>query len=678
MSGLDFLEVDYDWGLDLSLDPALKFPEPQGPEDFRTLTGCELEHSDNSVCFVAAFTGDDAIHFTNSKTFVHAMISNEIQMDIRISEKDTGISHKMGNFAEEWIITPLTSEMSWEDTNAIHKQDGLPWAFDAIKLKNGSSIRKGGMDETANPYDKVAELSKRAQWAVEGWMTYDDHQLLSIMAKCSLDISDGPYSPLLFPTEGGVGACAEWHNILNTLGLLGRYCQKKTLLGTYMIMKESDMINKGQIRPDQAYSTRLLHLSQLDLDLWKRFAKLLANWKFQGYNSEIEVWDDLNHMTGASLPPDLLEKSLVLTHESFIEGTMISRLRNLGLIMTELDVRLEMNQYDRYLATASNDNAGIYIKSLDEKKEKLKARPLHMYRSFLGKKVDHFELQLSEDNIFNDFRQVAINYLKNRVESVIPHTAFSYRSTTRIFKASDVRKYAPYRELGFLRKQLKGEENPWIPAGISDPFEEEKYREIEKWIESTTLDGMIKTAIPLGVTTDDARLLSDFQFCKQEFQGHKLLNIVVTEDRRLFSALKVLEEPSWFEIMRLDLKSYLGLCLGIGTYDKPKNPYASFHNILTGNCDQAPDLPNWGNERDFILFHFDVPNIERNVRGLQFMGTHVTQFSSGYIQRKFALNAMKQGNSIYFVPWNNLYKFIRRPTESIGIPPLRKIFLKSC
>jgi len=664
------------WDQELDFSPELSAVDLISTEEFHSITGAEYKEEPDRIFFIAAFTGDDAIHFTNSHEFVRTMISVEKQMSIVVSTSDTGISHKLGNFAEEWILTPLTAEMSWEDTIAFHKNEGMPWSFDCVKLRDASSIRKsGGKEADADPYDKVSNLCQRASWAIENWLTYDDHQLLSVMGKCTLDITDGPFSPLLYSTEGGSGAVCEWGNAINNVLLLGRYGQAKTLPGTYLIMKESTLINAGILNPGKAFSTKLLHLSQSDFELWKKFASLLNNPQNHGFNSELEVWDQLNSFSGERIPPDLEEKSLVISSTSFVEGTIVSRLRNLGLIMTELDVRLELITYDRQRAVAAYEKAGTYLQKLEDKKEKVKARPLKLYRSLVDQYVPSLQIKLSEEEMWTDIIDVCAKYMGNRIQSVIPHTAFSYRGQTRIFKAEDVRSYAPTRELGHLKKQLKGEAAQWIPMGNYDPHDEQKFRAIENWVNSGNLSDILKTTWPYGISTDDARIYADIQYLQREWKGYKLFHIVVTNDVRLVRACYSLQDEN-NEIRRLDLYSYVGLCRDIDQYKGVLNARAPFYNILTKEINKAPKKPPWGSEYDLTIFHFDVPNIEKGMRSMRFLSRSVTRDSSGFITMKTAMSSMYNGMSIYLYPWKRLYSAISRPAEYVQIPHLVDIVLR--
>jgi hypothetical protein len=663
---------DINWTETLGMTPEVTPYNLIDEEEFFRLTKCQFKKDTDKVKFIGAFTGDDACHFTNSMEFVRNMISIEKDMDIQISEKDTGISYDLGNFAEEWILTPLTSEMSWEDTNSIHKSEGLPWAFDSVKLKSASSIRKGGTDSEANSFDKISDLSQRASWAVRGWLTYHDHQLLSILGKCTLDISDGPYSPLLYPTEGGSGTVAEWGNLLNLIGLLGRYCQKKTDIGTYIIMKESNMINKGLIKPENCYSTKLLHLSQVEFSTWKKFSGLLKFHKSLGYRSELEVWEQLSDMAGEPLPIELTEKSVVIKSESFVEGTVISRLRNLGLIMTELDVRLALNQRERYSATVQNRNVGTFIRSLQEKKEKIKARPLNIFRSLANKRVPSFDVVVDRKSIYFDFLDVMQDYIANRVSSVLPYTAFSYRSEIRLFRSIDVLSSFPGRELGTLRKMMRGESVPWIPFGTYDEGEEEKFRLLERWVNNTDITELFEKLLPLGATTDDARLYSDLTKVKNISKDIHILNIIVTDDIRLFRALVNLSEVN-FVIRRISVKDYVSLCLAARKGGKYKEHYRNeFFSVLDRRTYRLPDKTSWGNS-SLSIMHYDVPNIEKSIVNMKFNGVGVTKESSGYIPVKQVLLAEQSGRNYFLQPINKVKRLIRRPAEMVLLPEVENI-----
>ena len=74
-----------------------------------------------NVNAIISVTGDDEAITTDSIAlcFIH-FAAAEIISQIKVSEKDTGVSQMKGNYTERWIFLPPNAEADFSDVNRRH------------------------------------------------------------------------------------------------------------------------------------------------------------------------------------------------------------------------------------------------------------------------------------------------------------------------------------------------------------------------------------------------------------------------------------------------------------------------------------------------------------------------------------------------------------------------------
>jgi len=181
--------------------------------------------------YIQSVTGDDEITTTDSVVFALTLIVlGPVLTGVKLSRHDLGISTKIGNYAEEYILTPPSREASFDGVLQRHKGRGVPYVLDLIKLKSLNPIRK--VSELDLDFEsKFSLIHNSASWVHKDWFTKSFHNIAMVMSLAIYDFRSARIFPFLHKTEGGCGGNPPFDSLFTAYGALHHLIRVKPLMG---------------------------------------------------------------------------------------------------------------------------------------------------------------------------------------------------------------------------------------------------------------------------------------------------------------------------------------------------------------------------------------------------------------------------------------------------------------
>jgi len=484
--------------------------------------------------YVQAFKGDDEITVDLTGLLGSVMIATtQVLLKVEISWSDTCISSDMGNYAEEWILPPLSKNSTYTATTMYSQEESVPWTLDTIKLKMLSPVRKQSSLED-DLESKLQYLGAAAAWCHPDWFTYDFHQMSIILAMECFDFQGATTFPFLNKEDGGLSCPIPWGNPVTLWNYANHFKKGMSITAIGSIIEESNKVKLGLVQPNQTFFLKGINAYKAGSALWKDYISTMH--KLQRNNiSEIEINDFIKASLEVEIPEDLRQKAIVLDINDSVIAVSISRLRAAGEIITELDLYSMLNEYERCMNLFSEKPFVQLIKEQNEREERVKARPLQTLSSIAEKATICISRAVPDSIDFYSFITSAVDYIDFAKKYQSFRTSFNNTGKVRIYRNADVRQYFDSQNRSELLESFSGEAEPAYKVRRVDVLQDEnqKWQDIIKWL---TLPDPFQTPIPVGVCTDDARMV-------HELRG--LLNtsqciIAVTSDHDLSLMLRSL------------------------------------------------------------------------------------------------------------------------------------------
>jgi hypothetical protein len=587
----------------------------------------------SSLNYIISFVGDDEIVTTDSYSLAPTLIAaGPVLFEVRLSMSDVGFSHEVGNYAEGFILMPITSECSFDAVNRRHQGSGIPFILDHVKLKQLSAVRK--QSELDLDFEsKYSRLVNTASWVNTDWFTYPFHQSSLVIATAIFDFRSARNFPFLFPSEGGCGGFPPFNNLDTVRSALHYFNSGRSQSMILEIMKECCEIHKGTLKPQDNLFLRGTHLAQAGEEVYKKYLK---SFRFLRKlpPEERSYWTEMI-LDQEPLPASLEQAGATIDSEDFLMGSTISQLRTSGLLMTDLDVRIAMMNQLKIDHLLGDRNMGEILKELEQKKKEAKELPWKELPKYISGETD-------VDLIKRDLRKTVFNYIQTHMERPFI-SSFHYQDKIKIFSAIEVKNF-----LLSLNRNLRSEVIAMLPItrGLKKSFKTEvKERQLtaaEQWIQSKPLQQLFDAPIPHGIGPDDSRIIREALriLGKSDPMTTTKIILVVSNDIALFNEMHILmhryhSDKRW-KIARLDVRAYLTLC------SRKRNSRDEGHmfNWLSNRQSNCPEVirelvPKYRDPKRVyeLSVFYDSANISRSFDLIDFKNSIMQQRVSGYLPR---------------------------------------------
>lgn len=618
-----------------------------------------------SVC------GDDEVVTTNSRAYGPLKITAGVIVSrIVLSQKDTGISDQIYNYTEGWIVTPPTRESCFEAVNRRHQREGVPFLLDPVKLKLISPVRKQSkMDLDLE--SKIKKVFENTSWVTNHQLSYHYHQLMEVLAVNIFDFRDSRSFPYLYESEGGCGGLPPWGNIDTMVSGIHAFHKGKASRTIYGLMQEATRIHMGDLQPKDTFFLRSSHIAQLGDAAWEKYDRVYR--ELRSGKTSAEAADLLSVLADKkALPSELLEKAAVVEPTDIVMGTALSHLRSDNFIMTELDVKLQLENRKKIRALGGDIPFREVLLEIEEEKNKIKSNSWKV----LGELADYFNAspglsQLALENIpgmpedYHQKRALVQNYYTLRTERFTLFSSFSYTDVLRVFKTSDVLDYIQ-KHGNVLRSELSAQISPHLRNAVTQDIVSERLRKesVLNWMDSGELTEILSSPLPPGVGPDDGRILVSIVDTLTELSvGECAKNIplflLISGDRQLGRMInttlrKRFVNKKWL-MYQIDQSQYVGLCLrdcqriaaDEEEFERPKN--IKLYNYITDQEMVLPDEIIQSIRRRILQLGatvytpnviYDYPNLERSIEPSLYEAqtNTVTRRSGGFLRAETVQN----------------------------------------
>jgi len=609
---------------------------------------------DGKFTVVQSVVGDDEMSTTNSAAFGPLTINAGPNVSrIKLSEKDTGISHYVGNMTEGYIFTPPTRESAVDSVLKRHKREGVPFASDIVKLKHLSAVRKQTNDDPEFE-SKYMQIVKSAEYVDRHWFTYDYHQMALIIATALFDFRNSRNYCYLSKAEGGCGGAPPYMNLethISGMHFFNRGKSKRSIIG---LMSEAYSVNTGHMKPKDTFYLRASHLAQVGDENWSMFKRAFDDLIKQGY-SKLDINDLYSALSDREpLPEDLKLLGVEFQPDDHLIGVAIAHLRNFGLLYTDMDVRILLEAQKRVTAITGVRPYKEILAEIESEKRKIKSNPLNVLSRIsqgIGDGKEFIDIDLDTcKNVSND-------YFSLRSSGEV-YTSFAYTDRIRVYRKRDVENYMLRQTRGVRSDILANMENTFrANPHIFDRVR--KTKEIEEWFYSNPLWEVLNNPLPSGIGPDDSRLaLSVEKFLVNQPLEVPMVIILCTSDKSLFASIATRTyrkyDQNKVHIYQLTANNYLQWCLlacseqeysGESEKNYLKNVklkrfYIPFYNYLRGVEYPMPQQyvrqvsgAFRRHTRFDIKFEWDFPNIERNMTNMKYNHGVIILRNEGFLKR---------------------------------------------
>lgn len=520
---------------------------------------------------IRSMVGDDEVVTSNSLLYaVLCILLGSIIAKIKISWEDVQMSKYLFNYAEGNILLPPSKDADFESVNKYNKGNGVPFVLDAVRFRDLSCVRKQSNMETDLP-SKFGNLAARAAWTNPSWFTWNSHQFALILGIEIFDFARSNMFPYLFKWEAGCGGSPPWNNVLTAGAAIHRFKRGKAQVGLLGIMNDSNRLQRGEIRPEEAFFTKNLNLAMSGDKNWFTIRSELERQKLDALHEDTE-WDTkLRIEADKTIPLELQELSAVIDPDDAYTGVAVSFLREKGYILTELDlVEREENElrlkavWGRVPMRDIEDQIELRKQEYQESFHE-KISQLAMLRP--DKNVQQALLSISSP-LSADSLSIMKDYYTIRVEEALRFNSFIYNERIRIFKMEDVEAHYNRGVIGVKNSFAESIETyyrPEIERAPNLPDVTKLYGEISDWMRSDNLENLLRNPIPPGVGPDDSRIVRDLTTRIENSSGDAFLILLISSDHQLGnSAQRLLDHNSSHKpvrIVRLPVRDYVKYCL---------------------------------------------------------------------------------------------------------------------
>lgn len=161
------------------------------------------ESPSKTVKSISAEVGDDEIDVSNNICYTGLLRVFHERLGMKVSEEDTSITQRYGNYTEELIILPDSYYQTYH--NARNRSDFRDMSYmDTCKIRLATDIRPMRMEHSATNDGKAAMVGRRQHWIPPGrWRARYD--VFSLFQDIHLDLHRDKKFAYLPESLGGYG-----------------------------------------------------------------------------------------------------------------------------------------------------------------------------------------------------------------------------------------------------------------------------------------------------------------------------------------------------------------------------------------------------------------------------------------------------------------------------------------
>jgi hypothetical protein len=480
---------------------------------------------------------------------------------------------------------------------------------------------------------KYSLLFKAADWVDTDWFTYDYAQLSLVLATCIFDFSRARIFPYLYKTEGGCGGKPPWNNVQTALCGLKFFNKGKSTKSVLALMDECYNISNFKIKPSEALYINASHYAQAGNEKLSQISNAKRYLKSFDTEHRMEI---LESCRGAdSLPPELLEKSVIVEVKDKLLGSAIAEMRKNGLVMTELDVQLKQLGRLKFSDLLKDENMGSVRKRREKEKEEIKRNGFAQIAKF--SQVDSLLKNIEEQAI-----SIMAKYYRLKTD-ISDMSSLTYAGILRVFKTADVEEYFRQHSFGLSDEIITGIsmlQNQNLNLKTNRARSDLSYQ-IE-WMTSGTLSELFEGEVPPSLGSDDARLGRKLlRFLRQtELGEYPVVIVIITGDKDLIMSLNKLIKRRDVSVVGCSVIDYIRDCQKLASASKVK-----VFNFLRGQETGMPGIErlirssaSWFQiPRIGYKILFDYPNVNRDLLGYKAQkGNQIGKISGGFLKRRTA------------------------------------------
>jgi hypothetical protein len=628
---------------------------------------------------IKSVVGDDEYTTTDSLSLGPALIGfGPVINGIKLSLKDAGISHYLGNYAEGWVITPPNAEATFEATNRRHARSGVPFTLDPVKLKLLSPVRKQSPGWELDLESKLEQLAEIASWTDRNWFTYDYHQMGLLLANAIFDFEDARTFPYLYKTEGGCGGSPPYGNLDTVYSAMFHYTRGKSRRGILGVMEEAVAVNTGSLAPKDTFFLRNSHLANMGDKVWLRYESAYRSLLEQNSIGKSEANDLLREQETQVLPDYIKNLGVEIEPHSYVVGASLSSLRKEGLIMSEMDVKAALDNRVRQAAILGDEPIGSLNKRLKEEATAFRGKHLKIL-SQISEIDPTIRSGLSARGLMmptapdQSFRQLCSSYFSMRSEEYSRYSTLFYTDTIRVFRTSEVRDYIEGPESAVKYDFAASSTFPkdWVEKFLEENSEERERRgRVHDWFNSAPLSELLYKPLPPGVGTDDDRIarsvLDAVEKIGDDENCDSVITILFSGDRQLarITANQVRSNTKKsYRLLTLDRSAYTRVCLSglqernwissqgrlredTWKHLRAPNSRIYYYNYILKSmwpfppsiCEQVEELVRLTSDKNraFVHVEYDYPNMERGLDHIRIQpstGT-IEEYGGGFLERR--------------------------------------------
>lgn len=158
---------------DYGLDTSQMRPFPKGylrnkMEERSSMYGFKIpEHPVKDVNTISAEVGDDGISVSDNIAFTALLPVFHNELGMKISEEDTSISKRFGNFTEELLILPDSYYQTYHHARNVSDFRDMSY-MDTCKIRLATDIRPMRMTHSSTNDGKASMVGRRQAWIPPG------------------------------------------------------------------------------------------------------------------------------------------------------------------------------------------------------------------------------------------------------------------------------------------------------------------------------------------------------------------------------------------------------------------------------------------------------------------------------------------------------------------------------
>lgn len=564
---------------------------------------------------ITSITGDDQIDTTDCpEMFIIGLYITQELLKIQISWDDVGLNQNIGNYAEEWMLTPTSKENHYDITEKYNQGNGFACVLDMPKIRLLNPARKQGL-EVGDAKSKIEQLAKPLAWVNKNHMMYDSFQMCSLLATSIYDIRLSRSFPFLGKTEGGCGLTAPFGNIGTAYTAARYFANGKSFDTVVEIMTEYVQLNRLEKRPDECIALNLARMATADPIGFAKVEKIIST---ERNLTRTELYDSIKE-NATEIPDELQGQKWIFEPKDFMVGGAIAYLRKEGKVETELDVRLKLISDHRNDSILGNENMRDVLEKMEFEKSRVRARNLKNLHRVVDIVLDTKE---SVPIDFLDWGKLYANYELQRKMMPYGFSSLYYNDSICIYNKEVIDQYF-YNEAPRLRllDSLGFEEKGRVKEDFlhyKSSFRDKRTRG-ELLETNEILKKLSEGVIPIGIGMDDTRIMSTIDKINT---NDDFIMVLFTRDRALLRAFRVYLEklrPNCKDVITIGLNYLARILRGNGfvypdedrplKYQQP-NGITRYYSVPNYIIKMILEKTNFKSRK--LMFEIDYPNYERS------------------------------------------------------------------